>query len=92
MAKRGQPKRSRYLSVMIALVLAVQLSRFFIAVPAAIVICWDQDIQSHGRHTHEHELAAPSDAATGFSFDHCKDTYAGIDLTPAQPLGSPTVA
>ena len=44
----------------------------------------------HRHHSHSHLLPSESEKDSGFFFQHGKDTYEGIVLSPAQPFGIPS--
>ena len=46
-------------------------------------------LADHQHHLHSHLLPSQSEKDPGFFFQHCKDTYDGIALSPGQPLGVP---
>ncbi|MBI4442236.1 MAG: hypothetical protein HY649_02540 [Acidobacteria bacterium] len=47
-------------------------------------------LSDHQHHSHSHLLPSQSEKDPGFFFQHCKDTYEGILLSPAQPFGVPS--
>ena len=46
-------------------------------------------LADHQHHSHSHLLPSQSEKDAGYFFQHCKDTYEGILLSPAQPFGIP---
>ena len=66
-------------------------SRFFLAVELKSIRCLDTDhphtAASESEHGHSHTLQSFSKSHdSGYFFQHCKDAYDGMGLTPVQPL------
>ena len=91
--RRLQQKRMLALTVMA--LFSLQLSRFFFIIQLDPVLCYDAnhsheaDSPDGHEHHHEGEQALDHTQDDGFFFQHCKDTFDGIGLTPVQPLGVP---
>ena len=67
------------------------LSRFFLAVELKSIHCLDRDhphaAASDSEHDHSQPLPSLSKSHdSGYFFQHCKDAYDGMGLTPVQPL------
>ena len=86
----------KVITVTVAAFFFFHLSRFYLAAPLDVFECFEPNfrhqgvsaLENHGHHHDEVGIASPSDDA-GYAFQHCKDTYDGIGLTPVQPLGLP---
>ncbi|OFV99405.1 MAG: hypothetical protein A3F68_04465 [Acidobacteria bacterium RIFCSPLOWO2_12_FULL_54_10] len=92
-------------AVLIAAFFCFQFSRFYLIVPLNGFECFEPNflrgVAAMDDHSHHHEAAAghahaqlasqdqPQSQQPGFAFEHCKDTYNGIALTPVQSLGMP---
>jgi hypothetical protein len=84
----------RALSAAVVLLLTFQMSRFFLVISLENFVCYplnhSEDISLAGHHHHDHDgeaEALPHGDDGGNYFQHCKDTFDGIGLTPVQPLG-----
>ena len=83
-------------AVTVAAFFFFQLIRFYLVAPLDVFECFEPNfrhqgvsaLENHGHHHDEVGIAPPSDD-TGYTLQHCKDTYNGIGLTPVQPLGLP---
>ena len=87
--------RNRLIALAVVTLFTLQLSRFYFTIQLDQFICYDANHthqtgspNAHG-HQHEGEEALPHSHDDGFFFQHCKDTFDGIGLTPVQPLGVP---
>ena len=75
-------------------VFCLQLSRFYLLIELDRFICLEAN-HTHEvgsvRHDHPHaeDGLLPHDHDDGFFFQHCKDSFGEIALTPVQPLGVP---
>lgn len=96
----GSPSQSRHpgrlTAVVVAVAFAFQLTRFFLVVPLDSFVCYEpkhsQESSLPGHHHHDNDeehAGAPHQHDNGTYFQHCKDTFAGIGLTPVQPLAMP---
>ena len=94
-SKRSVPNRLLAFAVVVFFVF--QLSRFYLIITLDPSVCFERNHQhasSSDVHSHHQEHAGeilPTQDG-GFFFQHCKDTYDGMNLTPAQPFGLPSVA
>ncbi|MBI4478778.1 MAG: hypothetical protein HY651_02045 [Acidobacteria bacterium] len=89
-------KRVSAIAVFAALIISLQLSRFYIAAQMDPLLCpWDppRHAQAKQDHTHAHpgdaSLAIPVGQDGGYTLEHCKDTFYGVYLAPAQTLDLP---
>lgn len=94
-SKRSVPNRLLALAVVVLFVF--QLSRFYVTISLDPSVCFELNHQHalpsdahHHHQEHAGEILPAQDG--GFFFQHCKDTYDGMNLTPAQPFGLPSVA
>lgn len=91
----NRPNARRSLTLAMVVLFSFQLSRFYLIVYLDPSICWEPNHQHSSSlaetrdHSHEDAGALPHSHDDGFFFQHCKDSYDGIGLTPAQPLGLP---
>ncbi|MBI4463758.1 MAG: hypothetical protein HY647_03540 [Acidobacteria bacterium] len=79
---------------MVVSLFSFQLSRFYLLVELDNFICLEANhthTAGSPAHNHHHDdaAAAPHSHDEDFKFQHCKDTFGGIALTPVQPLGTP---
>ena len=89
-------KRISAIAVFAALIISLQLSRFYIAAQMDPLLCpWDppSHAQANRDQTHPHHgdasLAIPAGHDGGYTLEHCKDTFYGVYLAPVQTLGLP---
>ena len=89
-------KSVRAIAVIAALIISLQLSRFYIAAQMDPLLCpWDppRHAQANRDHTPPHHgdasLAIPAGHDGGYTLEHCKDTFYGVYLSPPQTLGVP---
>ena len=93
----NRPNARRSLTLAMVVLFSFQLSRFYLIAHLDPLICSEPNHQhsslaeTHG-HSHEDAGVLPHSHDDGFFFQHCKDSYDGIGLTPAQPLGLPVTA
>ena len=91
----NQPHARRSLTLAMVVLFSFQLSRFYLIAHLDPSICSEPNHQHSSSlaetraHSHEDAGALPHSHDDGFFFQHCKDSYDGIGLTPAQPLGLP---
>lgn len=90
-----QNSRSKQALILATVVFfCLPLGRFYLLLESDPIQCLEQE-HSHvalasGGHHHGPTLThSPAEKDSGFFFQHCKDTYDGMGLTPAQPLGVP---
>jgi hypothetical protein len=85
----------RVIAAFAAFFFCFQTSRFFFVASVDPSACpLDSHEASSGitsHHQDEAMLSLPLDHPTGSYFQHCKDTAAGLALTPVQPLPMPTI-
>lgn len=75
----------------------LQFTRFYLVVQLDETICAHRVAELNQaaasttahHHSHEAEQLVPHEHDNGFYFQHCKETFEGISLTPVQPLGAP---
>ncbi len=86
---------SRAIALAVSVLFCFQLSRFYLVIQLDRFVCFDL---SHNHEPgvpaapHDHpdgEEAVPHSHDEGDHFQHCKDAFDGIGLTPVQPLGVP---
>ena len=89
-------QRISAIAVFAALIISLQLSRFYIAAQMDPLLCpWDPPSRAHVNRdqTHPHHgdasLAIPASHDGGYTLEHCKDTFYGVYLAPVQTLGLP---
>ena len=73
---------------------SIPIGRFYLRAPLNPVECLEAGHSHSASSPHDHEsdmhFHSPADGSkSGFFFQHCKDTYDGLALSPAQPLGVP---
>ena len=77
------------------------ISRFYLSAQLDPEQCWEighshaasSQLHDHSEHDHHsHAESLPADQDGEYFFQHCKDTYEGIALSPAQPLAVPVTA
>ena len=87
-----RPHARRSVALAVIVFFCFQSSRFYLSAQMTPVPCphhHPAPVMGAGIHSH-HMAAAPSPTQEGsFYFQCCKETYNGIGLTPAQPLGLP---
>lgn len=89
----SQPHRVLYVAVLAFF--CFPITRFYLSAQLTSEHCLELE-HSHARssavHTHHsHSELLPPARGDGFFFQHCKDTYNGIALSPVQPLGVPVL-
>ena len=79
----------------VLLLFCFQFSRYYLLIELDQFLCLEANhlraagaVKNHDHH-HEHDAEAVphSHDDSGYAFQHCKDTFQGIALTPVQPLG-----
>ena len=101
----NRPNARRSLTLAMVVLFSFQLSRFYLIAHLDPLICSEPNHQHSSslaathehptavhKHSHEDAGSLPHSHDEGFFFQHCKDSYDGIGLTPAQPLGLPVTA
>lgn len=89
--------RHRAIGLVVVSLFSFQLSRFYLVIELDKFICLEAT-HTHGiglgasTHHHDHEAGLSNPEEKGFFFQHCKDTFGGIALTPVQPLDVPVIA
>lgn len=101
MSLRSQARRKlltplfakRTVAACVLVFFCLQFSRFYLIIQLDGFICLEPnhlrttDSLSAHDHPHDGEEALAHSPDDGYSFQHCKDTFDGIALTPVQPLG-----
>ena len=89
---------TRVIAACVVALFCFQFARFYLVIPLDQFLCLEANHTHTGAasHSHDHhhdsEEALPhshNDNDTGYYFQHCKDTFEGMALTPVQPLGMP---
>jgi hypothetical protein len=94
----AQPNRMRTIAMMVVLFFGLQSGRFFLTATLGPLFCPEDFRQGAALATNHHadheaaEHARHSAGDAGYYFEHCKDTYPGMALTPAQPMPVPSQA
>jgi len=90
-------------TILIAAFFCFQFSQLYLIVPLSGFECFEPNYlrgvsamynlshhhDASAGHSHAHIASNDQPQQLGFAFEHCKDTYDGIALTPAQSLGLP---
>ena len=91
---------TRVVAACVAVLFCFQFSRFYLVIPLDQFLCLEAN-HTHGvasQSGHDHHLSSESlphshgSKDTGYYFQHCKDSFEGMALTPVQPLGMPPAA
>ena len=83
----------RGVAACVLILFCFQFSRFYLIVELDRFVCLEPNhihtASSLSGHDHHPEGgdALSEDQESGYSLQHCKDTFNGIALTPVQPLG-----
>jgi hypothetical protein len=80
----------------VLVIFALQFARFYLGTPAYRHLCPEQSLGdlagTHAEHNHHavREITPPNPEG-GPYFQHCKEYFHGLGLTPVQPLAEPGV-
>jgi len=83
----------RAVAACVLVLFCFQFSRFYLIVELDRFVCLEPNhihtansLSAHDHHPQGKD-ALSEDQDSGYSLQHCKDTFNGISLTPVQPLG-----
>ncbi|MBI4458823.1 MAG: hypothetical protein HY648_02040 [Acidobacteria bacterium] len=85
----------RAIAFTVAVLFCFHLVRFYQMIPLELFECFDHDLEKSAAvagsqsHSHSHKTLSSPTGDAGYTLEHCKDTYNGIGLIPAQPMGLP---
>lgn len=86
----------RLLTAVVLVVFGLQFARFYLGTPAGRHLCPEQSLgdvaDMHAGHNHHAvQEIPPQNPEGGPYFQHCKEYFHGLGLTPVQPLAEPVV-